>query len=84
MTVALWYVFSGHRANHAKEMCLGIRALTNWAVLHGLLSPLCGMLRRAATGIGASKTAIWPVLALGGERTHANQGYLCGKSLYLL
>ena len=32
------------------------------------------MLRRAATGIGASKTAIWPVLALGGERTHANQG----------
>lgn len=55
-------------------MCLGIRALTNWAVLHGLLSPLCGMLRRAATGIGASKTAIWPVLALGGERTHANQG----------
>ena len=44
----------------------------NRTVLHGLLSPLCGMLRRAATGIGALKIAIWPVLVLGGDRARAN------------
>ena len=61
-------------------MYLGFRALTNWAVLHGALSPLCGILLRAATGIGASKTAIRSVLVLGNERANANQGYICGKN----
>ena len=56
-------------------MILGRLELRNWterwAVLHGSLSPLCGMLRMAATGIGASKTAIRPGPALGGEKARA-------------
>ena len=38
MTVALW-------GTYVRGICLEFRVLTNRVVLHGVLSPLCGILR---------------------------------------